>query len=201
MNTLLDECNLAFKREVNDKYFVVRDSDALHNLNDMLQARKSYSPTCLTEIGDFENAFIPIRIEALQQGTPDDNAIVCIPTGQDFIHLKDSMSDEFSEYNGPVEPQHKGPKSQFPFIYKSSKDVYFHNVQLIGRATRWCIGYLQTGNYSFTLAKGAGVGFVSALGLYYHLQTVGRKQEMNFLLFRNTNTLQYRFCKVGIIVG
>jgi len=200
LNVLL-EYDHGFKKEVNDKFFILRDTKILNDLNDVLKDRKPYPPTCFTEMKYFENALIPVKIEAFQQGTPEDKAILCLPTAQDFIDLKDSVKDEFSEYSGPVEPQHKGPKNQFPFIFKSNKDIYFHNVQLIGRATRWSIGFLQTGNYSFATGKGAGTGFVSVLGLYYHLQTIGKDQEKDLLIFRNTNTLQYRFCKVKIIVA
>ena len=112
--------------------------------------------------------------------------------------LQKSKQEQFSEYHGPVEPQHKGLKQLFPFVYKKH-DLILHNVQLIGRCTRWIAGFVCKGNYSFVSGHGSGLCFISALALYFHLRKIKNGFPKDLLLFRNTNTLQYRYCTANII--
>ena len=70
------------------------------------------------------------------------------------------------------------------------------NAPTVGGNTRWVIGFVESGAYSFTRGCGGGVGFVSALGLVYMLH-VNKGME---LLFRNINTFEYVSCGFDIFL-
>ncbi|XP_066917416.1 ribonucleases P/MRP protein subunit POP1-like isoform X1 [Clytia hemisphaerica] len=202
---LISQWNLNFKHLTqidlikceHKEFYGLRDSSILQRLKTLMMD-KTFKLPDLKEL-DVDRALVPIRLTSTKNGVPSNNAMLCIPSYQDFLDLQESKLDELTEYNGPKEPQHKGPKHKFPFIYKNHENVAFHNVQDIGRSTHWVMGYLQTGNYSFQAGKGTGVGFVSAIALYYHWKCLDGKEDRNLILFRNTNTLQYRFCEIDII--
>ena len=196
------------KNNVVTTFFVLRDIHVLNQFKNYLSTESTINniDQLLSEAmhgHDISRALIPVRLTTLKEGSPKDNAMLCIPSLQDFQDLHASERDEFSEYHGPVEPQHKGPKNQFPFVYKQhSKELLLPNVQLTGRSTRWLMGFLQRGDYSLLKGKGTGVGYVSALALCFHFKMVDRAaagHRGDLVLFRNTNTLQYRFCKLEII--
>ena len=188
----------------NTTFFVVRDTATLKEFKDLLFSTNNNEDIIAELLNgnlDLSRALLPVRVTSLKEGSPKDNAMLCISSPQDMEDLCTAQNDEFSEYNGPTEPQHKGPKNLFPFIYKKySKDLLSPNVQLTGRNTRWLMGYLQSADYSLLKGKGAGIGYVSALALCFHFKMVERADKRDLILFRNTNTLQYRFCKLDIIV-
>lgn len=191
-------------------FFVLRDTQLLKKFKSFLSRITQYNQLLSDEVLcrlDITRALIPICVTTLGEGLPKDNAMLCIPSAQDYKDLKASKGDEFSEYHGPVEQQHRGPKHLYPFVYKQySKELLIPNVQLTGRSTRWLMGFIKRGDYSLLKGKGTGVGFVSALALCFHFKMVAGTAAMDddyygdLVLFRNTNTLQYRFCKLEVIV-
>ena len=194
-------------------FFILRDTKLLNKFKSLLSNIKQcnnigelLSDQVLCGL-NISQALIPIRVTTLSEGLPKDNAMLCIPSAEDYQDLQASKGDEFSEYHGPVEQQHRGPKHLYPFVYKQhSKELLMTNVQLTGRSTRWLMGFIKRGDYSLLKGKTAGVGFVSALALCFHLKMVAGAAAMNdnyhgdLVLFRNINTLQYRFCKLDVIV-
>lgn len=210
ITTLSSNCSAENKMS---SFFVLRDVPLLNKFRKFLSHTSQYnsivellSDDALCGL-DISRALIPIRITTLTEGLPKDNAMLCIPSVQDYKDLQASKGDEFSEYHGPVEQQHRGLKHLYPFVYKQhSKELLITNVQLTGRCTRWLMGFIKRGDYSLLKGKGTGVGFASALALCFHFKMLADAAVMdngchsNLMLFRNINTLQYRFCKLDIIV-
>ena len=177
--------------------YVLRDNLFLTSLKDSIKRKltNEEEQELVKKMMIHQNSLVAVNVFSLQTGVPENNAPLYIPFDTDLLELEESKQDFLADkYNGPFEPKHKGLKRLFPYICKSD-DVLRHNAQDIGVNTRWLIGYVQKGRYSLARGKGAGFGYVSMVGLIYLLS---KADSVGQLLFRNTNTLQYRFCNFDI---
>lgn len=201
-------CTQLFDKEIDDKlvsisFHVLRDANFLKCLssylkNSLCDESKSddTKEILLQRMALLKNSLIPIRVLCIGRGCPEDNAVLCLPTLGDVCDLEASRKDKYSTYLGPLELLHKGLKKEFPFIFKQH-GLLQHDVRFIGVNTRWLLGYIQNGKYCLADGRGGGIGFISTCALYYMLVTSSNR---NLLLFRNRNTLQYRFCEMQVLV-
>lgn len=67
--------------------------------------------------------------------------------------------------------------------------------------SRTTFGFVVEGGYSFTSAKTVGIGYVSYNGLIELVESIGSTGKNKLIiLVRSTNTCQYRFAKLHIII-
>ena len=140
-----------------------------------------------------QNPLIAISLECIGKGEATNNAMICIPSSDDFEKLQVEK-----KYNGPLEPLHKGQKNLFITIAHEF-GVTVSQATYTGQCTRWMAGYVTTGRYSLRSGKSAGVGFVSAASLAACV--AAQKSLVNGcnVLVRNITSQQYRFAKINII--
>lgn len=188
---------ISYQNTASNGFHVLRDPDILRALACYLNNKSSNNKTELLEMLTFlKDTLISVRVLSIGRGCPEDNAVLCLPSAQDLEDRTKSKDDKYCTYLGPLEPAHKGLKKDFPFIYKNH-DLLQHDVLYIGANTRWILGYVQNGRYCLADGKGGGIAFLSTSALYYMLQT---STVRNVILFRNTNTLQYRFCEIKVLI-
>ena len=180
--------------------FVLRSHSVLEKLKDFISGKEAINDkNCFFAILlEHCNALVPVRVYSSKKGCPEENSPLYTPLNADIESYEKNKEEEYPEdkYFGPVEDRHKGYINKYPYIC-TENEILRHNALTIGVNQRWLIGYIQSGRYTFTKGKGAGHGLVSASALVYHLKTARNK---NMLLFRNINSLQYRFCKFDILV-
>ena len=180
--------------------FVLRSHTVLEKLKDFINGKEAINDkNCFFAILlEHCNALVPVRVYSSKKGCPEENSPLYTPLNADIESYEKDKEEEYPEdkYFGPVEDIHKGYINKYPYIC-TENEILRHNALTIGVNQRWLIGYIQSGRYTLTKGKGAGHGLVSASALVYHLKTARNK---NMLLFRNINSLQYRFCKFDILV-
>ncbi|XP_065072261.1 ribonucleases P/MRP protein subunit POP1-like [Rhopilema esculentum] len=140
-----------------------------------------------------QNPLIAISLECIGKGEATNNAMICIPSSDDFEKLQMEK-----KYNGPLEPLHKGPKNLFTTIAHEF-GVTVSQATYTGQCTRWIAGYVTTGRYSLRSGKSAGVGFVSAASLAACIAVQKSLVNGCIVLVRNITSQQYRFAKINII--
>ena len=194
-----------------DGFYVLRDKMLLRTINDLIFSqtfpmRKRPSDDSMTSLDNkrldvlrhlfnfHQNALVAVSFQCLSGGQPSDNALISIPSKDDFQNRK---ADK--KCAGSVEALHKGPKSAFPAIadaYEISRSL----VNTIGLCARWTIGQVTSGKYSLRTGKGAGIGFVTVPGLLVCLEAQPSSSEGCIVLLRNVTSQQYRFARINVIV-
>ena len=182
------------------RFYVIRDFDILKSISDHMNNKNKNidhnDKMWIEMMTSLEDSLIPVKVSSLTRGCPEDNAMLCLPTSEDVKTFEEKKQDKYSTYSGPLEEAHVGLKKKYPFIFKKH-DMLKHNVRYIGINTRWLLGYIQNGGYCLSDGKGSGIGFLSAGALFYLFESL---REPNVILFRNRNTLQYRFGKIQVLL-
>jgi len=180
-------------------YYVLRDVNVLKQLDNLMKTNSDIKKADMQTICLHQNSLIPVKIKSNNRGSPEDNALLCIPNHEDLQNLTKAATEEYPEekYCGPLEPKHKGRIHEFPFVCKQN-NIQRHNALTIGSNTRWIVGYVNSGRYLFRNGKGAGIGYISLTGLLYYL---AQSLDHKTILFRNINTLIYRFCELEILTN
>ncbi|KAL0270630.1 UNVERIFIED_CONTAM: hypothetical protein PYX00_007976 [Menopon gallinae] len=70
----------------------------------------------------------------------------------------------------------------------------------IDNCSRTVIGYIVHGGFSFSKARGAGLGYVTFRSLLYFLKMCYENKTDPLILFRNNNTFKYRFGNIKICI-
>ena len=140
-----------------------------------------------------EDALILVSFQGIGRGEAKENALISIPTRDDLEAL---AADK--KCNGPMEPLHKGPKIAFQTV-ADMLHIDGSRLKRTGQCKRWTIGQVTSVRYSLRTGKGAGVGFVSALGLVGCLEAQVSKAAGCIVLLRNTDSQQYRYARLNVI--
>ena len=156
-----------------------------------LQLQQQLSDLLLREHG---NALIAVSFLCINKGEATDNAVISIPNEGDLTKLSTDP-----KYPGPKEPMHKGLKELFQTVADASK-IQKSRATSIGSCTRWTIGHVTSGRYSYTNGKGSGVGFVCIKGLLACFDKQKTLGQGCIVLLRNTNSQQYRFARVSVVL-
>lgn len=67
---------------------------------------------------------------------------------------------------------------------------------IVNSCSRKVIGYITFGGFSFTCAQGVGIGYIAMPAISRLLDN----SRCNQVLIRNTNSRQYRFGRLEIII-
>jgi len=188
----------AFSNGVNEPrgFYVLREKKLLSHLHKLLVdecCSQHEKEAAIQELLQHSDSFVPIILTPQGSGIPKENASICIPTKDDITIHEANVNNRDNQIGRYKEPCHKGRKKHFPYICKEH-GILLPNAAVIGGNTRWILGHVQSGSYSFIRGRGSGIGFVSAVGLAYMLD-----QDLEFqLLFRNVNTFEYIPCSFDI---
>lgn len=144
------------------------------------------------------NSLIMVSVRPQREGTPFGKATICIPNGQDITLSMLTRGERHEVSELLSEPHHSGYKKLFPYVCKQH-DILLPNASIVGRNTRWVIGVVGEGDYSFTKGHGHGVAFVSTVALVYFL-SLRRRGRFSKLLFRNIDSFDYLFCNVDVLM-
>ena len=211
-----DECRVGENVDksemlIEDGFYVLRDKVLLRTMNELLffqtfPLRKRPADASLTSLAGkradvlrhlfqcHQDALVAVSFQCLSGGQPSDNALISIPSKDDFENRR---ADK--KCAGPVEALHKGPKAAFPAIadaYGISRSL----VKSIGLCTRWTIGQVTSGRYSLRTGKGTGIGLVTVPGLLACLEAQPSSSEGCVVLLRNVTSQQYRFGRINVIL-
>ena len=157
----------------------------------ILQQQQQLSDLLLREHG---NSLIAVSFLCVNKGEATDNAVISIPNEDDLTKLSTDP-----KYSGPTEPMHKGLKELFQTVADASK-IQKSRVTFIGSCTRWTIGHVTSGRYSYTNGKGSGVGFVCINGLLACFNKQKTLGQGCIVLLRNTSSQQYRFARINVVL-
>ncbi|XP_014226502.1 ribonucleases P/MRP protein subunit POP1 isoform X1 [Trichogramma pretiosum] len=85
-----------------------------------------------------------------------------------------------------------------PFILQQAQimaNLYLPKCESVRKSCdREVVGYVTNGSFSYSEAKGIGLGYVVATSVFNNF-----KEVSNFILIRNSTTRQYRICKLEIL--
>ena len=207
--------------EKDRNYFVLRNSKVLRHLHlDSVGKERRYGKSnggiktkesILDDIeNNYQNALIPVSIEMNIKGVLRDFAMICIPLNEDIVALCGN-----AKYSGPVEPKHVDPKQiqkkklkQEMKLKKVKKKVKIDrtlckisdNPNLtLETSSRKIIGFVSKGGHSLATGSGAGVGFVSAVGLSTLVKNSTGTNHNWTVLVRNSTSLQYRYARLLVL--
>ncbi|XP_056378334.1 ribonucleases P/MRP protein subunit POP1 [Hyla sarda] len=174
-------------------------------------------------LADFPRALVWVRLSMMTKGSPELHALICIPSEQDLLHLRQDKS-----FQGPLEPKHGDPfKKKVLQLKKDKKKKKAKKTQdsektetvevascsddltlglwpsplpeVTSHCSRLLLGYVTQGDFSMAMGCGEALGFVSLTGLTHMLS--GQPQDQTGLvLIRNPTSFQYRFAKLTIEV-
>ena len=128
----------------------------------------------------YSHSVICLNLRPLLKGSPQDNALLFIPTTQDLSDLKKDK-----KFGGPVEPINKGNLTPSSTV--------------IGQSSRKAIGWVTSAQYSFARGQGSAVGFCTFPGFCELMLRTSREKCGPVVLVRNTNTVQYRFANIIVV--
>ena len=120
-----------------------------------------------------------LNLRPLMKGSPQENAVIYIPTSKDLIQLQRNKS-----YGGPVEKVHKCNNRSSSVIGQSSRDA---------------IGWVTSGEFSFARGQGSAIGFCTFPGFCELITRTLREWCNPVVLVRNTSTFQYRFADITVV--
>ncbi|XP_046858385.1 ribonucleases P/MRP protein subunit POP1-like [Xenia sp. Carnegie-2017] len=121
---------------------------------------------------------IHLHVRPLMKGSPQNNAILFLPTADDLMKLQQDKS-----YGGPVEHVHKTSQSS----------------TVIGQSSRKTVGWITSGQFSFTRGQGSAIGLCTFPAFSELVVRTLRMKTGLLLLVRNSNTFQYRFASVIVV--
>ena len=124
----------------------------------------------------YHRSLVCLNLQPLK-GCPENNAVIYIPSTEDIVKLK-----EDKRYSGPVED-----------------NKYKKNSTLINHCSRKAIGWITSGQFSFSRGQGSAIGFCSYPGFRELIIQSLRENFRPVVLVRNTNTFQYRFANVAVV--
>ncbi|KAM3927757.1 ribonucleases P/MRP protein subunit POP1 [Leptodactylus fuscus] len=172
---------------------------------------------------DFPRSLVWVKLSMLRKGRPELHSLICIPSEQDLLHLKQNKS-----FPGPVEPKHgdqfkkkvlKLKKDKKKMKAKTNQDSEITETveeascgddlmlglwpsplpEVTGHCSRVLLGYVTQGDFSLAVGNGEALGFVSLTGLT-HMLSAQPPNQTGLVLIRDRASFQYRFAKLTIEV-
>lgn len=180
-----------------ERFYVLRDFSKLKHLRNLYQGPKSkvcnnshhlsedkltLNPA-LNIMKDNLRALVAVSLRMINQGCPQANATVSIPSNSDLKELK-----RCKKFGGPTEPLHKGPRDHMTSTVGNSETM-------IGCCTRKVMGFVTSGQYSLSRGYGVAIAYCVLPGLVELLSTGNE----GIVLIRNASSQQYRFAYLSIL--
>ncbi|XP_057664631.1 ribonucleases P/MRP protein subunit POP1 [Diorhabda carinulata] len=195
-------------------FFVLRDRIALKNIRDALV--KKYKE----KIDLLENCLVPVQITLIKKGLCRQFSIICLPQDRDYVKepQEPNSNDVYEKQRKTLRKQHKnllkklrkkrirGKKKGkiIPIDKEMLKDytctmrkLWLPEPTMIRKScTREILGFVKHGDFSFLTGKTKAIGYITS-GALIKLLTM---KCANQVLVRNTNSKQYRFGTLDVIL-
>ncbi|XP_063236324.1 ribonucleases P/MRP protein subunit POP1 [Bacillus rossius redtenbacheri] len=154
---------------------------------------------------------VPVTVHSVGAGYPVRCALICVPAAGSIAPLEPVHADERQEDRREMRAAHRArlrrerrlrkkgeggerPAETDPGYHAAAREAWLPKVTAIkDSCTQTVIGYVTAGDFSFSLARGVGQGYV-VLRALKHLQAQG---VGNTVLYRNPTTRQYRLGRLS----
>lgn len=195
--------------EKDSPFFVLRDKKILRAIGHafgLLAAKKPVSVDAAVQKVhaitadaklDTSRALVAVQLRSTTKGVPRRFDFICAPGEGDEDAFSGSSTLVVEKLRKTAKRQKKDKKAakvpQEELLRKPEVE------NLIDHCSRRLLGFVVSGDYCFSVARGQAVGYCSLLGLFSLVETLSKWRTGAVVMYRHQHSLQYRFARLSIL--